>query len=58
VSPYIAVVECDTETGPLVGRTPGFRGAHSQGATMEELEANLREVVAMLIEDGEPQLEA
>ena len=25
---------------------------------MEELETNLREVIAMLLEDGEPQLES
>jgi len=55
---YTAVVERDTETGILVGHIPGFRGAHSQGNNMEELQANLAEVVAMLLEDGEPQLEA
>lgn len=55
---FTAVVERDTETGLLVGHIPGFRGAHSQGATMAELEANLAEVVAMLLEDGEPHLEA
>jgi predicted RNase H-like HicB family nuclease len=58
VRSYTAVVERDTETGVLVGHIPGFRGAHSQGTTMEELEANLAEVVAMLLEDGEPHLEA
>jgi predicted RNase H-like HicB family nuclease len=58
VRSYTAVVERDTETGLLVGHIPGFRGAHSQAATMEELEANLAEVVAMLLEDGEPHLEA
>jgi len=34
---------------------PGFSGAHSQGATLEELRANLREVIAMLLEDSEPE---
>jgi predicted RNase H-like HicB family nuclease len=58
VRSYTAVVERDTETGLLIGHIPGFRGAHSQAATMEELEANLAEVVAMLLEDGEPHLEA
>lgn len=52
---YTAVVERDTETGLFVGYVPGFRGAHSQGESMEELQANLAEVVAMLLEDGEPQ---
>jgi len=54
---YTAVVERDTETGMLVGHIPGFRGAHSQGNNMEELQANLAEVVAMLL-DGEPELDA
>ena len=55
---YTAVVEHDTETGLYVGHVPGWPGAHSQGATLDELQANLAEVVAMLLEDGEPQLEA
>ncbi len=54
---YTAVVERDAETGLFVGYVPGFPGAHSQGATIDELRANLREVVEMLLEDGEPQLE-
>lgn len=37
---------------------PGWPGAHSQGATLEELRENWEEVVARLLEDGEPQLEA
>ncbi len=40
-----------------MGPVPGFPGAHSQGATLDELHANLREVIAMLLEDGEPKLE-
>ena len=55
---YTAVIERDAEAGLLVGYIPGFRGAHSQGASMEELQRNLAEVVAMLLEDGEPDLEA
>lgn len=41
-----------------MGHVPGFPGAHSQGATLDELRANLEKVVAMLLEDGEPALEA
>jgi predicted RNase H-like HicB family nuclease len=37
---------------------PGFPGAHAQGETLDELQINLREVVAMLLEDGEPRIEA
>ena len=55
---YTAVIERDTETGLLVGHVPGFPGAHSQAETLDELQENLKEVVAMLLEDGEPRLEA
>lgn len=55
---YTAIVERCPETKLFVGYIPGFPGAHSQGATREELNQNLQEVVAMLLEDGEPQLEA
>ncbi len=37
---------------------PGFPGAHSQADTLDELNRNLREVIEMLLEGGEPQLEA
>lgn len=55
---YTAIVERDPDTGLYVGYVPGFPGAHSQGATLDELNRNLKEVVAMLLEDGEPTLEA
>ena len=54
---FTAVIERDPDTGLLVGYVPGFPGAHSQGSTMEELQRNLREVIAMLLEDGEPTME-
>jgi predicted RNase H-like HicB family nuclease len=55
---YTAVIERDAETGLYVGYIPGWPGAHSQGATLEELQLNLREAVGMLLEDGEPRLES
>jgi len=55
---YTAVVERDPVTSLLVGYVPGFPGAHSQAQTLDELNANLREVISMLLEDGEPRLEA
>ena len=55
---YTAVVERCPDTGLYVGYVPGFRGAHSQGETLDELHRNLQEVIEMLLEDGEPQLEA
>ena len=54
---YTAIVEKDRDTGLYVGHVPGFPGAHSQGETLDELYQNLREVIEMLLEDGEPFLE-
>ena len=55
---FTAVVERDPDTGLYVGFVPGFPGAHSQAESLDELQRNLREVVALLLEDGEPRLEA
>lgn len=55
---FTAVVERDPATGLLVGHVLGFAGAHSQAESLDELQANPREVIAMLMEDGEPRLEA
>ncbi len=55
---FTAVIEKDPDTGYYVGYIPGFPGAHSQVETLDELRANLQEVVEMLLEDGEPQLES
>ena len=53
---FTAVVERDADTGLFVGWVPGFPGAHSQGATVDELRVNLQEVLEMLVEDGAPRL--
>ena len=53
---YTAIIERCPDTGLFVGFIPGFPGAHTQGETLDELNQNLREVVEMLIEDGEPML--
>ncbi len=42
------------ETGLYVGYVPGFPGAHSQGETLEELNENLKEVIAMILEEDAP----
>lgn len=54
---YTAIVERWPDTHLYVGYVPGFPGAHSQGETLEELNDNLKEVIAMLLDDGEPTLE-
>ncbi len=55
---YSVVIERDPDTGLFVGHVPGWAGAHSQGASIEELHANLQEVISMLLEDGEPKFES
>lgn len=52
------VVERDPETGYYVGYVPGWPGAHTQGTDLDEVQKNLREVIEMLLEDGEPVLES
>ena len=51
---YTAYVEWDPETKLYVGTVPGIRGAHTQGATLDELQENLKEVVALCLEVTEP----
>jgi predicted RNase H-like HicB family nuclease len=58
VKAFTAVIERCPETGLYIGYVPGFAGAHSQGESIDELQKNLREVIQMLLEDGEPELES
>lgn len=55
---FTMIVERDPDTGLLVGSVPGWPEAHSQAATLDELQDNLREVIEMLLEDGDPRLES
>ncbi len=55
---FNVIVERDPDTGLFVGSVPGWPGAHSQGDTFDELEKNLQEVIAMLLEDGDPTFES
>jgi predicted RNase H-like HicB family nuclease len=48
---FTAYVEFDPESKLYVGTVPGLPGAHSQGATLDELHGNLREVIALVIEE-------
>ena len=54
---YTAVVEKCPDIGLYVGYIPGFPGAHTQAKTLDELNNNLKEVLEMLLIDGEPALE-
>ena len=55
---FTAVVERCPDTGFLVGYVPGLPGAHSQAETLEELNANLVDVLTMTLDDGEPAMSA
>jgi predicted RNase H-like HicB family nuclease len=55
---YTAIIEKCSETGLYVGHIPGFPGAHSQAETLDELNRNLKEVVEMLLEDGDPPMDS
>lgn len=52
VRTFTAIIERDPDTKLYVGYVPGFPGAHSQGENLDELQENLREVIEMLLEDG------
>ena len=54
---YTAIIEYCNDTGLYVGFVPSFAGAHSQAETLDELNKNLKEVIEMLLEDGNPILE-
>jgi predicted RNase H-like HicB family nuclease len=55
---YTAVIERCPDTGLYVGYIPGLPGAHSQAATLDELNVNLKEVIEMLSQDGAPRMES
>jgi len=54
---FTAVIEKCPDTGLFIGYVPGFPGAHTQAETLDELQANLKEVIEMLLEDGQPEME-
>jgi predicted RNase H-like HicB family nuclease len=54
---FTAVIEKCSETGLYVGYVPSFPGAHSQAETLDELNKNLKEVIEMLLEDGQPKMD-
>jgi predicted RNase H-like HicB family nuclease len=51
VKTFVAYIEWDPETKLYVGIVPGIPGAHTQGATLDELRGNLTEVVQLCLEE-------
>jgi predicted RNase H-like HicB family nuclease len=47
-----AYIEFDPDTNLFVGTIPSLPGAHTQGATLDELNQNLREVIELCLEEA------
>ncbi len=54
---FTAYIEYDPDTRLYVGIVPGIPGAHTQGATLDELQRNLKEVLELCLEEQEDILE-
>jgi predicted RNase H-like HicB family nuclease len=50
---FAAVIEKCPETRLYIGYVPGFSGAHNQAETLDELHANLQEVIEILLADAQ-----
>ncbi len=48
---FTAYIEFDVETSLYVGTIPGLAGGHSQGASLDELHQNLKEVIELIVEE-------
>jgi predicted RNase H-like HicB family nuclease len=48
---FYVIIERD-EDGYYVGEVPQLRACYSQGRTLDELMANIREVIEMCLEEG------
>lgn len=49
---FTAYIEWDPETNLYVGIIPGIPGAHTEGATLDELQKNLKEVLELCLEEN------
>lgn len=54
---FSAYVEWDPETKLYVGVIPGIPGAHTQGASLDELHGNLKEVLELCLEEYKGSLD-
>jgi predicted RNase H-like HicB family nuclease len=48
---FTAYIEFDEETRLYVGIVPGVPGAHTQASSLDELRANLQEVLELCLEE-------
>ena len=52
---FTAIIEKDPESGMYVGIVPHLTGAHTYAATLDELQVRLAEVIALCLEEMEPE---
>ena len=52
---FTAQIEKDRDTGLYIGIIPNLPGAHTQAETLDELQQNLKEVIALCIEEMTPE---
>jgi predicted RNase H-like HicB family nuclease len=48
---FVAQVQRDMETGMYIGIIPNVPGAHTQASSLDELNANLKEVITLCLEE-------
>ena len=48
---FTAYIEWDPETKLYIGIIPAVSGAHTQGASLDELHKNLKEVLELCLEE-------
>jgi predicted RNase H-like HicB family nuclease len=48
---FTAQIEKDKETGLYIGVVPNLPGAHTQAESLDELQHNLKEVIALCLEE-------
>ena len=51
VSPMLAIIEYDPETGQYIGLVPDVPGVHTLGNSLEEVRKNLKEVIELVLEE-------
>ena len=54
-SKLVAYIERDIESGLYVAVVPGVPGAHTQAETLDDLQAKLKEVIELCLEEMDPE---
>lgn len=52
---FTSYIEYDAESDLYIGTVPSIPGAHTQGKTLDEVQQNLKEVVALCFQEMDPE---